>query len=225
MARTSQRWRQAVVWLHVLTSVSWMAFVLVLLTLLTASYTSDDPQLRISATSMAQLVDDRLLAVFGNSSAFTGLLLSAATAWGFFQSWWVLTKFAITVGQLNAGIFLLSDALHDAGRAAAAGLPTPGPALLTGTALMASALAFQTWLSVAKPWRRTPWAARKPATAPNRVFAAGVLAVPTDIALSVAVGFPAPLFEVVVLIVVLSARPRRLRRQPERARQVPATVS
>lgn len=205
----SQRWRHAVVWLHVITSVGWMAQALVLFTLLATGFTSDDPVIRASATSMAHVVDTELLAPSANAAAFTGLMLAASTAWGFFRSWWVLVKFVITIVQLYAGIFVLSEALR---AASAQGDRIPPLPLLVGTALMASAIAFQAWLSVAKPWRRTPWAGqRKPPAAPNRIFIAAVLAPLADIATGIALGFPSPLFQLVVLATRLVTRQRQIR--------------
>ncbi|MCI2417819.1 hypothetical protein MOQ72_10320 [Saccharopolyspora sp. K220] len=220
---TSQRWRQAVVWLHVITSVGWMAQALVLFTLLAVSATSNDPEVRISATSMAHVVDVRLLAPFANAAAFTGLMLAAATAWGFFRNWWVLVKFAITIVQLYAGIFILSGALENSVATAEAGLPTPPLSQLVGTSLMASAIAFQAWLSVAKPWRRTPWAGkRKLPTAPNRVFVAAVIAPLIDIATGIVLGFPSPLCQLIVLTTALITRHRRIHRQQGKTRSVTA---
>ncbi|MER7080192.1 hypothetical protein SAMN02982929_03594 [Saccharopolyspora kobensis] len=219
MARTgSQRWRQAVVWLHVITSVGWMAQALVLFAMLTTSFTSSDPSVRVAATSMAHVVDVSLLGPFANASAFTGFMLAASTAWGFFRSWWVLAKFAITIVQLFAGIFLLSGALQGSVAEAATGRPAPTLALLVGTALMASAIAFQAWLSIAKPWRRTPWATtRKPPTATNGMLAAAVAAVLIDIATGLVLGFPSPFSQLVVLAAQLLIRQRELRTEALRA--------
>ncbi|OLT40610.1 hypothetical protein BJF85_05515 [Saccharomonospora sp. CUA-673] len=199
------------VWLHVLTSVGWMAQALALLTLLAVGFASADQDVRIAATSMAHVLDTSLLAPLANASAFTGFLLSATTAWGFFRHWWVVAKFVLTIAALNVGIFVLSANLNDAAADAEAGAVVANPALLVGSALMAASIAFQAWLSVAKPWKRTPWSAdRKPPTASNVVFGAAIAAPLVDIALSVAVGFPAPAAEIVVLIVVLTTRTRRL---------------
>ena len=77
------------------------------------------------------------------------------TAWGLTHHGWVLAKFAITLVQLYAGIFLLSGALAATADTPAAG--GPPAALVAGTAGMAGAVAFQAWLSVAKPGGRTPW--------------------------------------------------------------------
>ncbi|GAA2798074.1 hypothetical protein [Saccharopolyspora taberi] len=220
----SQRWRQALVWLHVITSVGWMAQALVLFTLLSAGFGSAEREVRVAATSMAHVVDTALLAPLANAGAFTGFVLAAATPWGFFRNWWVLAKFAITGVQLYAGIFVLSGALRATAADAEAGAAPPLP-LLAGTALMASAIAFQAWLSVAKPWRRTPWAStRKLPAASKRVFAVAVFAPIADIALGLVTGFPSPLFEVLVLVVVLSARPRRGRGSAPRPDSVSASA-
>lgn len=206
----TKRWRQGAVWLHVITSVGWMSQALALFTLLTVSLTTDDPGIRVSATTMAHTLDNALLAPLANASAFTGFMLSASTAWGFQRHWWVLGKLVITLAQLYLGIFVLSGALNEAVIAAKAGSPAPTPVpLVVGTALMAGAIAFQAWLSVAKPWNRTPWTpdrAPKPPTAPTGVFAAIVIVPFCDIALSVWTGRPMPAVSLVVLMAWLITR-------------------
>lgn len=213
--RVTKIWRQTAVWLHILTSVGWMTEAVTLLTLTVAATTTADQGVRISAMTMAHLLDLRLLASLANASAFTGFLLAAATSWGFFRHWWVLVKFTITIIQLNAGIFLLSPALESAEAAVRAGqaIPLPGPRL-AGTACMASAIAFQAWLSMTKPWRRTPWSpARKPPTGPAWMFAAAVLVPPADMAVGAALGFPLPLLSAILLTVCLITRRRAVRQQ------------
>ncbi len=199
----TKTWRQLTVWLHIVTSVGWMGQALALFTLLVIGRTSDDREIRVAATSMAHEIDTFLLAPLANASAFTGFMLAAATAWGFTRHWWVLAKFAITLVQLYAGIFLLSGALRDS----VGGDPQPVP-LVAGTALMASALAFQAWLSVAKPWGKVR-SGVKPPTAPTWVFAAAVFAPLTDITVGLLVGYPLPVLSLAVLIVQL------VRRRPE----------
>jgi hypothetical protein len=125
---------------------------------------------------------------------------------------WVLAKFVITLVQLYAGIFLLSNA------AVAAPGHVPSPAMLLGTAAMASAIAFQAWLSVAKPGGKTRWSrdrrtgrpVRLPTAAPW-VFATAVPAPAADIAIGTALGFPTPFLSLVVLAVAVGVRRRALR--------------
>ncbi len=195
--KTSPRWRQAVVWLHVVSSVAWMSQALALV-VLTAT----------GAPAMAERLDTVLLAPMANVSAFTGLLLAGATAWGYFRHWWVLTKFVLTLVQLYAGIFLLSPALHESADTGAVAWPQ-----IAGAASMASALAFQAWLSVAKPGRKTPWSpAAKPPTAPTWVFVAGVAAPVFDVVAGLLLGYPLPALSLVTLIVLGFERRRRRRR-------------
>lgn len=200
----TKTWRQLTVWLHVVTSVGWMGQALALFTLLVIGRTSEDREIRVAATSMAHEIDTVLLAPLANASAFTGFALAAATAWGFTRHWWVLAKFAITLVQLYAGIFLLSGALRDS----VGGDPPPAQ-LAAGTALMASALAFQAWLSVAKPWGKVRSGVKLP-TAPTWVFVAAVLAPLTDITVGLLLGYPLPALSLAVLIIQLVRRRRVL---------------
>ncbi|WP_443178007.1 hypothetical protein [Nonomuraea sp. 3N208] len=145
------------------------------------------------------MLDTHVLLHLANASILTGIMLSAMTRWGFFRYWWVLTKFAITMSQLYAAIFLLSPRLT----ALAEGVHGSDPALLVATVLMASAIAFQAWLSVAKPWKRTPWAeARLDVPLPPRwVIRLTMLAPVLDLLLAEAVfGHAAPLFTTLTAI-------------------------
>ncbi|WP_410668653.1 hypothetical protein [Amycolatopsis sp. cmx-4-68] len=210
-SKTSPRWRQAVVWLHVVSSVAWMSQALALVVLMSSG-----------APATADRLDSVLLAPMANVSAFTGLLLAGATAWGYFRHWWVLTKFVLTLVQLYAGIFLLSPALRDSAHTSTVAWPQ-----IAGAALMASALAFQAWLSIAKPWKKTPWSpTAKPPTAPTWVFVTGVLAPLADVTTSVFWGRPLPALSLVMLVVLgleRRARRRRARRPSDRSpRSAPA---
>ncbi len=103
--RSSQYGRNLLVWIHVITSVGWMSQALALLTLMLVARL--DPSVRDAAIAIARLLDRQVLAQLADASAFTGFMLSALTAWGYFRYWWVLAKFVITVAQLTVGIFFL----------------------------------------------------------------------------------------------------------------------
>jgi hypothetical protein len=141
--------RKLLVWLHVLSSVGWMSQALALFALTTYALGSNGTS-RTGAFEMAKVIDTDVLRFMATTSAFTGFMLSALTSWGYFRHWWVLFKFVITLAQLYAGIFVLSPNLD---------LGENGDPAMTraGSLLMASALAVQAWLSVAKPGKRTPW--------------------------------------------------------------------
>jgi hypothetical protein len=175
--------------------------------------TTTDRGRAAAATSMAHYLDVVLLAPLANASAATGIALALGTAWGLVHQWWVLTKFAITLVQLHIGIFVISDALDAAATAAEA-----GPGLAVGSAVMAAALGFQAWLSVAKPWPRTRWSRHRRTgrpirlpTGPTPLFVAAVLGPLADFAIGFAVGFPAPLLSLVVIVAASASRRRALR--------------
>ncbi|MFD9699532.1 hypothetical protein [Lentzea sp. NPDC059081] len=198
-----KRARTLVVWLHVVTSVGWLSQAVALLALVLYGMDSGD----VKAFEMARFLDHQVLAVMANVSAFSGFMLSATTPWGYFRHWWVLAKFVITVVQLYVGIFILSDNL------AAAAHGHVSPWMPVGTALMISAIAFQTWLSVAKPWGRTPWADPKVKlpTASTAAFVLALVVPVADFALSLYSGGPRPLFMLVTVIayaIRLAARAR-----------------
>ncbi|WP_246568124.1 hypothetical protein [Polymorphospora rubra] len=198
-----KRWRQVTVWLHILTSVGWMAQAMTLCVLLAVGLAADDAAVRAAATSMAHQVDGRLLAPMAGVSACTGIVLAAATAWGFFLHWWVLIKFSISMVQVYLGIFVLSPALTDSLTAG------PSLSLVVGTALMAGAIAFQGWLSVRKPWGTVRAGRRVVApTGPPWIFVATVLGGLAELTLALVLGHPMPLPSLILIIVVLVRRPR-----------------
>lgn len=191
-----------------------MAQALAIFVLLVTSLTTESREVAVSATSMAQVLDGRLLAPLANASAFTGFMLAAATPWGFVRHRWVLVKFAITLVQLHLGIFVLGEALAESAEAAATGGVGPAVPLAVGSALMAGAIAFQAWVSVAKPWSTTRWmpADRRRVsaeTAPRGVFVATVAGVVADLAVAGVLGHPAPLVSLTILATWLVLRRRR----------------
>ncbi|WP_434440287.1 hypothetical protein [Lentzea sp. E54] len=187
-----KRARNLLVWLHVITSVGWLSQALALFTLLLYGLNTGD----VNAFKMARVLDHHVLAFMGATSAFSGMMLSATTPWGYYKHWWVLTKFAITVGQLYVGIFLLSGRLEAAANGDVSGW-TP-----VGTACMVGAFAFQTWLSVAKPWGRTPWADPKVKlpTASTKAFVLALTIPLVDLALGLYLGHPMPMTMLVTVI-------------------------
>jgi hypothetical protein len=190
--------RKLVVALHVVTSVGWMGQAVALLALLIAILAADTLTAQAHAAWAAEYLDAHVLAFAANTSAFTGLLLAAATPWGFARHWWVATKLVLTVGRLYAGIFVLSGALRGIGASGGGG---PVLAVAVGAGLMASGLAVQTWLSVAKPWGRTPLRRRgdRGATAPAWVFVLGIVAPVVDIVIGSMSGRPLPVCSLAVL--------------------------
>jgi hypothetical protein len=191
--------RHLLVWFHVLTSIGWMTLALCLATLLIFGRSHGDP----SAVLMARVLDNQLLQHLATASAFSGFTLSALTPWGYFRYWWVLAKAVISVSQLYVGIFLLSPALEHG--------TWPRPA---GALLMLGALAFQAWLSIAKPWRQTPWSSRRRLPSPpGWLYLAAIAIPPLDYVL-----FKAPLLSLLAVLIYPVFRSRALRRSSQAAR-------
>ena len=211
--------RDLLVWLHVVSSVAWMSQALALLALLITGMSAGDPTVRLSAYSMAEVLDREVLLYMANASIFSGLMLSALTPWGYFRYWWVLAKFVITLSQLYVGIFVLSPRLTALAQAAEQGLAGSPFFLIVGSLLMASAIAFQAWLSVAKPWKRTPWAesAGKPKklpTGPKWMFLFSAVAPVVDYLFGKYVlGFPLPIVVLLTAIAYPIWRARQLQRE------------
>lgn len=197
MTRVSKR--HLLVWFHALTSIGWMTLALCLATLLIFGSSHDDR----SAILMAQVLDKQLLQHLGTASAFTGFMLAALTPWGYFRYWWVLAKAVISVSQLYVGAFILSPQLdHET-------WPRP-----VGALLMVSALAFQAWLSVEKPWRQTPWSTRrKLPSAPGWLYLAAIAVPVIDYVL-----FKAPPLSLLVVLIYPLFRSRALRRSSQTAK-------
>ncbi len=212
------RSRNLLVWLHVVTSVGWMGQALALFALNVFALSAGDTATRLSALTMAEMLDEEVLLYLANAAAFTGLMLSALTPWGYFRYWWVLGKFVITISQLYAGIFVLSPNLTASAHAAATGQDRPAGVLAVGSLLMASAIAFQAWLSVAKPWRRTPWAdspgkPKRPPSGPSWMFTFSAIVPVFEYLLGRHVlGHPFPVLSLLTAIGYPVWRSRRLRR-------------
>ncbi len=199
--------RKLLVWLHVVTSTGWMFMALALFVVVDHALSAPG---RGAAFDAALLLDVEVLQFMATTSAFSGLMLSGLTPWGYFRHWWVLLKTVVTFTQLYVGIFVLSPNLHPGGSTAL---------LRVGSLLMFSALACQVWLSVAKPFKRTPWASpAKPKTAPPWAFAL-CLAVPAaDHALGeLVLGRSTPVLALAIVVIFPVVRAVR---RPARSRVV-----
>ncbi len=160
----SQRWRKAVLVLHIACGVGWMGADVLLAILVLTGRLSDDGTTVAAAYTVVRLVIPPVVPVLAGGMLFTGVLLGLGTKWGLVQWWWVFTKLTIAI-VLTALVFvaLVPSALSI-------------PDGLTGTAdevrdlvghatqdlmfppfVSFAALAFALVLSVFKPWGRTRW--------------------------------------------------------------------
>lgn len=208
-------WRSLLVSLHVISSVSWLSQALAMLVLLTLSAASPPGETKVAAAEMAELLDATVLVLSALVAAFTGFGLAAVTTWGYFHHWWVSTKFVLTLTQLSVGTLVLGQAMPGVVAAAHAGTDGAALPVAVGLGLTATGLAFQAWVSVAKPWGRTSRGRRdssRLSTAPAAVIATMVVAPLLDVPLSVLVDVPLPAFSILGLTVALLVRRRRGRR-------------
>ncbi len=163
--------RQVLVFVHVAVSVGWMgAGAANVVLAMTAGYTGDRDVRRI-AYLMIDRVDEFVVIPAAFATLVGGVVLCLATKWGLVRYWWVAAKLSLTVGVILYSTFGLGVWVEESVVAAGRGVESPvaGP-LAYGAALNIAAFLFMTWLSVAKPWGKTPWA-RPPA--PRAVQLAG----------------------------------------------------
>ncbi|MCP2258781.1 hypothetical protein LX15_002479 [Streptoalloteichus tenebrarius] len=180
--KLSQHLRRVLVSLHVLTSVGWWALSLVLLTLIAGAALGVE-ETRPAFLTSADFLDAKVLAPLAETAAYTGLMLSALTRWGYFRFWWVAVKFVLTAGAITLGVVLLGSWLDASLEAARHGGVAPTGKLVGGTLCVLVALIVSTWLSVAKPGGRLRRAApavrgREAEPQPHPALLAVVLALP-----------------------------------------------
>jgi hypothetical protein len=149
-------WRQALLTLHVVTTVSVLGTDLVLLTLGIASMGGADP---LTIYPTAHLIAAWLVAPLAVLALGTGVLLGILTPWGLFNYWWVAIKLAITAVLSGVVLFVLVPRFG----ALAVAVVEPAPHLLTigerlplviAPAIASTLLVVNVALAIFKPkWR------------------------------------------------------------------------
>jgi hypothetical protein len=148
-------------------SVGWLGAIAGFLVLSIAGLTSQDPE-RVRAAYIAMnLIGQSAIVPLSVAALLTGLVQALGTHWGLFRYYWVVVKFALTIG---ATILLL---LHQFTAVAVAASRVSGVAAGTlpevgrlGTQLVGDAglavlvLLATTTLSVYKPWGLTRYGRR-----------------------------------------------------------------
>ncbi|MBP2337221.1 hypothetical protein JOF41_003399 [Saccharothrix coeruleofusca] len=145
--------KSLLLWLHVISSVGWIAMAVVQLTLLT-SVLNGPPDDRLLLLETALKLEDGILDPFGITAAYTGVMLSALTPWGFFRHWWVTVKFWLTLIAILLGSIFLGRWLEGSIEALRAGHDWSPAPLYLGTGWTLGTLLLMVWLSIAKPWGR-----------------------------------------------------------------------
>ena len=155
--------RKTMVVVHVVTSVSWLALMLCLLTLGGEALATDDADTLRTAYRAMALLGDALVLPLSLLSLLSGLVLALGTPWGLFRYRWVSTKFWLTLVAAAASIFQLTARLHEAARVVAQHPAGPISAMHLGfmryNLVIIPVIALAVYLanvvlSVFKPWGR-----------------------------------------------------------------------
>jgi hypothetical protein len=158
--------RKALLVLHVIAGIGWIGVDIALLVLLFTARTSDDAALVISGFNAIGLIVPIAVPPLSLGILVTGLILGLGTRWGLVRYWWVLIKLLLSlvmtvlvfVSLVPAvrGIAVLSTTTlsADAIRASLGAIPTM---LLFPPTVSLFMLSVATFLSIFKPWQRTPW--------------------------------------------------------------------
>ena len=148
---------------HVTSSVGWLGAVAGFLALSIAGMASRDADIVRAAYLAMNVIGQSVILPLSLAALLSGLALALGTHWGLFRYYWVLVKFALTIGATFLLLLHQFTAVAVAARrvsgAAAGTLPDVGPLgpQLVGDAGMALlVLLATTTLSVYKPWGRTP---------------------------------------------------------------------
>lgn len=153
---------------HVISSVGWLGAVAAFLVLSLAGLFSQDIDTVRGAYLTMNLTGQFLLVPLAVAALLTGLVQSLGTQWGVFRYYWILAKFALTVGATTLLLLHQFTAVSEAAKrvsgASAGTLPAVGPLGIqlvfdAGFALLV--LLAITVLSIYKPWGKTQYGRSK----------------------------------------------------------------
>jgi hypothetical protein len=146
------RWRNALLSLHIISTVGVLGADLVILTLALAGLSGTDP---LAVYPAAELIGTRIVAPLAVASLVTGVLLALTTGWGLFTYWWTTVKLGIGLALTAAVYLALLPAPRSAATAAMAGERTSSAGLLViAPAAASTLLVLAVVLGVFKPRRR-----------------------------------------------------------------------
>lgn len=146
------RWRNALLTVHIVSTVGVLGADLVLLVLGLTGLSGADP---VRVYPAAQLIGSTIVAPFAAAALVTGLLLALLTPYGLLTYWWTVIKLAITVALAGAVYLILLPALATASTAALEGAqPASRAALVLAPAGGSALLVVAILLAVSKPRRR-----------------------------------------------------------------------
>ncbi|MFK0247786.1 hypothetical protein ACIQUM_24095 [Amycolatopsis azurea] len=162
-----KRVRKWLVFVHVAVSVGWMgAGAANVVLAMTAGYTAPGDVQRVGYL-LIERIDTFVVIPAAFASLVSGVVLCLISPWGLTRYWWVLVKLVLTVAVIGYSTFGLGVWVESSIRAGVAGIESPVAGQLAyGAMLNIVAFLFMTWLSVTKPWGKTPWTVTPPRRVP-----------------------------------------------------------
>jgi hypothetical protein len=146
---------------HITFSVGWLGAVIGYIVLAVTGLKSKDPQLAGSVYVAMELIGWYAIVPLSILSLLTGLIQSFGTEWGLIRHYWILAKFVLTVAGTIILLSHMPRVSHVAKMASGAsfslaGLETAQIWMVVHAVGGLMILLTATFLSVYKPWGRTP---------------------------------------------------------------------
>jgi len=149
---------------HVAASVGWLGAVLVFLALSIVGLRGGDAATVRSAYVAMNLAGELVIVPLSFLALATGLVLALGTEWGLFRHYWVLVKFALTLGATALLLLHQFTAVAEAARlvsvepAVSGGcVGALGVQLVVDASLAVVVLVVATVLSILKPGGKVMW--------------------------------------------------------------------
>lgn len=152
--RLPQRWRKAILTLHVTVAVGWVGIEIAQLLLGLIGLSTDDAELVRATRVVMELLGIELIAVIAWTTLLTGLLLATATKWGLLKHYWIVTKLVVNIVLMLNGHFFLQHWLREQAEVGKAP-ESLSVQLVISMSIALVLLVSATALSVYKPWGKT----------------------------------------------------------------------
>lgn len=159
--------RKGLLTVHISCSVGWIGAVGAFLVLSIAGLTSQEPDTVRGAYLSMNLIGQFLIVPLSLLALLTGLIQALATPWGLFHYYWIVVKFALTIGATSLLLLHQFTAVASAAKQVSASSPDVmpnigklGPQLVGDAAFAVMVLVLITVISIFKPWGRTRYGQR-----------------------------------------------------------------
>jgi hypothetical protein len=130
---------------HIAVSVGWLGAVMAYLAVAIGCLASHDPRAVHFGYSTMELTGWFVIVPLSLAALLTGLVQALGTEWGLFRYYWILVKFALTLGAVTTLLLHMPTVGRESG--------VQGEVIHAGGGLLV--LLTTTALSVFKPWGRT----------------------------------------------------------------------